>query len=153
MVELGVPIYDRPVCTDHAHTQKLPSWPSSEVLPMTIYTLLDNGSSDIWSAEIFWSFNIGLGGSTVLNSNYSGSYDLKRLKFSRKDTKCFDIWKLSFQYRYYWRRLPRRYRSSQWRVAVFYLAMTCRCSCFAMISQCLEVTDYIFSVLRTVGLS
>ena len=25
MVELGVPIYDRPVCADHAHTQNPPS--------------------------------------------------------------------------------------------------------------------------------
>ena len=25
IVELGVPIYDRPVRADHAHTQKLPS--------------------------------------------------------------------------------------------------------------------------------
>ena len=33
MVELGVPIYDKPVCADHAHTEK-PSWLSLEVLPM-----------------------------------------------------------------------------------------------------------------------
>ena len=45
-VELGVPMYDRPVCTDQAHTENT-SWLSPEVLPITINTLLDNGSSDV----------------------------------------------------------------------------------------------------------
>ena len=35
MVELGVPIYDKPVRADHAHTAK-PSWLSPEVSPIII---------------------------------------------------------------------------------------------------------------------
>ena len=45
-VELGVPIYDNPVRADQAHTENT-SWLSSEVLPITINTLLDNGSSEV----------------------------------------------------------------------------------------------------------
>ena len=45
-VELGVPIYDRPVCADQAHTQNA-SWLSPEVSPIIMNTLLDNGSSEV----------------------------------------------------------------------------------------------------------
>ena len=62
-VELGVPIYDKPVCADQAHTETA-SCSSLEALPMIINMLLDNGSSDIWSEEFSFSI-IGLGGSTV----------------------------------------------------------------------------------------
>ena len=64
----GAPIYDRPVRADHAHTKKR-SGPSSEALPITINTLLDNGSSETRSADTLCSFTIGLGGSTVLLHN------------------------------------------------------------------------------------
>ena len=61
-----VPIYDKPVRADQAHTEK-PSGLSPEALPIIMYTFWDNGSSEVWSVEIFVSVNIGLGGSTVLS--------------------------------------------------------------------------------------
>ena len=43
---LGVPIYDKPVCADQAHTETTPSL-SPEVSPIIINMLLDNGSSEL----------------------------------------------------------------------------------------------------------
>ena len=41
----GVPIYDKPVRADHAHTETL-SVSTSEALPIIMYMFWDNGSSE-----------------------------------------------------------------------------------------------------------
>lgn len=56
---------------------------------MIMYTLQDNGSSEFWSAVIFRSLAIGLGGSTCLFNNVSAAKIIKR--FDNQKFVCFSL--------------------------------------------------------------
>ena len=65
---------------------------------MIMYTLQDNGSSEFWSAVIFRSLAIGLGGSTCLFNNVSAAKIIKRFDiqkfasvFFRQVLRCLTI--------------------------------------------------------------